>query len=154
MRISGAVHNIDLEPGGSWFSPVAVDTGACLTGSRRQCTIGEGAAATLGEDAGKKRMAVGDTFEFRRPLVASRRHHEHARGTTYGSEVWTSVEEPDRPQRAARDKFTTMVLRMADDSEASAKAMAALNDRYTEAKLKAFAEPDYYKELPRPTSSS
>jgi ABC-type antimicrobial peptide transport system permease subunit len=70
------------------------------------------------------------------------------RGTTYGSEVWTSVENPVVRATGKGDKFTTMVLRMADDSDASAKAMAwYLNEIYTQAKLKAFAEPDYYKEL-------
>jgi ABC-type antimicrobial peptide transport system permease subunit len=111
------------------------------------CTVGEGAAATLGEDAGKKRLAVGDTFELgdRWWKVTG---IMRTRGTTYGSEVWTSVENPVVRATGKGDKFTTMVLRMADDSDASAKAMAwYLNEVYTQAKLKAFAEPDYYKEL-------
>jgi ABC-type lipoprotein release transport system permease subunit len=149
VRVSAAVHNIDLEPGGSWFSAQAVDTGAPAPDGLKylQCTIGEGAAATLGEDAGKKRLAVGDTFELgdRWWKVTG---IMNTRGTTYGSEVWTSVENPIVRASGKGDKFTTMVLRMADDSEASAKAMAYfLNELYTEAKLKAFAEPDYYKEL-------
>lgn len=37
---------------------------------------------------------------------------------------------------------------MSDDTDASARAMAYyLNEEYTQAKLKAFSEPDYYKEL-------
>ena len=58
-----------------------------------QCAIGEGAAATLGEDAGKKRLAVGDTFELGDrwwKVVGIMK----TRGTTYGSEIWTSVENP------------------------------------------------------------
>src|SRR4029450_1099140 len=43
---------------------------------------------------------------------------------------------------------TTLVLRTADNSEAAARAVADyLNKQYTQAKLKAFAEPDYYKEM-------
>lgn len=148
-RISAAVHNIELEPGSSWFSSNAVDTGAPAPDGLKylQCTIGEGVAATLGEDAGKTRLVVGDTFELgdRWWRVVG---IMNTRGTTYGSEVWTSVENPVVRASGKGDKFTTMVLRMADDSDASAKAMAwYLNDIYTEAKLKAFAEPDYYKEL-------
>ena len=149
VRVSAAVHNIELEPGGNWFSTNAVDTGAAAPDGLKylQCTIGEGAAATLGEDAGKKRLAVGDTFELgdRWWKVTG---IMNTRGTTYGSEVWTSVENTVVRASGKGDKFTTMVLRMADDSDASAKAMAYfLNELYTEAKLKAFAEPDYYKEL-------
>ena len=148
-RISAAVHNIELEPGSNWFSSNAVDTGAPAPDGLKylQCTIGEGVAATLGEDAGKTRLVVGDTFELgdRWWRVVG---IMNTRGTTYGSEVWTSVENPVVRASGKGDKFTTMVLRMADDSDASAKAMAwYLNDIYTEAKLKAFAEPDYYKEL-------
>lgn len=149
VRISAAVHNIDLEPGGNWFSATAVDTGAPAPDGLKylQCTIGEGAAATLGEDVGKKRLAVGDTFELgdRWWKVTG---IMNTRGTTYGSEVWTSIENSVVRASGKGDKFTTMVLRMADDSDASARAMAwFLNELYTEAKLKAFAEPDYYKEL-------
>jgi putative ABC transport system permease protein len=151
VQIGAAVHNIELEPGGRWFSANAVDTGAPAPDGLKylQCTIGEGAAATLGEDAGKKRLAVGDTFQLgdRWWKVTG---IMNTRGTTYGSEIWTSVENSVVRASGKGDKFTTMVLRMADDSEASAKAMAwYLNELYTEAKLKAFAEPDYYKELTR-----
>src|SRR4029078_11507739 len=70
------------------------------------------------------------------------------RGTTYGSEVWTSVENPVVRATGKGDKFMTMVLRMADDSDASARAMAwHLNDVYTHSNVKAFAEPEYYKQI-------
>jgi len=149
VRIGAAVHNIDLEPGGKWFGANAVEAGTKAPDDLPylQCTIGEGAAATLGEDAGKKRLAVGDTFQLGDrwwKVVGIMR----TRGTTYGSEVWTGIENPVVRASGKGDKYTTMVLRMADDSDPSAKAMAwYLNEIYTQAKLKAFAEPDYYKEL-------
>ena len=95
------------------------------------CAIGDGAAATLGEDAGKTRLAVGDTFELggRWWKVSG---IMKTRGTTFGSEVWTSIENPVVRETGKGDKFTTMVLRMADDSDASAKAMAwHLNEVFT-----------------------
>jgi len=149
VRIGAAVHNIELEPGGQWFSANSADAGAKAPDGRPylQCTVGEGAAGTLGEDVGKKRLAVGDTFE-----LADRYWKVtglmKTRGTTYGSEVWTGVENPVVRETGKGDKFTTLVLRMEDDSDDSAKAMAYyLNEVYEQAKLKAFAEPDYYKEL-------
>ena len=149
VRIRATVHNIELEPGGKWFTQLGVEVGTTAPDARPYlpCAIGDGAAATLGEDAGKKRLAVGDTFELgdRWWMVIG---IMKTRGTTFGSEVWTSIENPVVRESGKGDKFTTMVLRMADDSDASAKAMAwHLNEVYTASKVKAFAEPDYYKEL-------
>jgi hypothetical protein len=149
VRLGGAVHNIELEPGGAWFSGAGVEPGSKGPDGREylQCCLGEGAAATLGEDAGKPRLAVGDTFELGDRwwrVVGLMR----TRGTTYGSEVWTGVENPVVRATGKGDKFTTLVLRMEDGSDASARAMAYfLNEVYEQAKLKAFSEPDYYKEL-------
>ena len=63
------------------------------------------AAATLGEDAGKPRLAVGDTFELGDRwwrVVGLMR----TRGTTYGSEVWTGVENPVVRATGKGDKTT------------------------------------------------
>jgi putative ABC transport system permease protein len=149
VRIGALVHKIDLEPGGRWFTSISVESGEKGPDGLEylQCCIGEGAAATLGEDKGKARLEVGDTFEL------GDRYWKviglmKTRGTTYGSEIWTGIDNTVVRQSGKGDKYTTLVLRMADDSDESAKAMAYfLGERYTEAKLKAFAEPDYYKEL-------
>ncbi|QJW96899.1 ABC transporter permease [Frigoriglobus tundricola] len=148
-RIASAVHNIELEPGGRWFTSNAVEQGEKAPDGIQylQCCIGEGAAATLGEDAKKPRLAAGDTFELGDrwwKVIGVMR----TRGTTYGSEIWTGIENPIVRETGKGDKFTTIVMRMGDDSDASARAMAFyLTDGYTEAKLKAFSEPEYYKEL-------
>ncbi len=149
VRVGAAVHNIDLEPGGRWFTSNAVEPGGKSPDGLEylQCCIGEGAAATLGEDAKKPRLAVGDTFELGDrwwKVIGVMR----TRGTTYGSEIWTGNENPVVQATGKGDKFTTLVLRMADDSDDSAKAMAYfLSEVYEAAKLKAFSEPEYYKEL-------
>ncbi len=148
-RIAALVHNIELEPGGRWFTSNAVEPGETAPDGIQylQCCIGEGAAATLGEDAKKPRLVAGDTFELGDrwwKVIGVMR----TRGTTYGSEIWTGIENPIVRETGKGDKFTTIVLRMADDSDASARAMAFfLTDGYSEAKLKAFSEPEYYKEL-------
>ncbi len=148
-RVGGSVHNIELEPGGKWFTSNAVEPGEKAPDGLEylQCCAGEGASGLLAEDLGKSALAVGDTFELGDrwwKVVGLMK----TRGTTYGSELWTGIENPVVRATGKGDKFTTLVLRMADDSDESAKAMAYyLGDGYTEAKLKAFAEPDYYKEL-------
>ncbi|MDW8242299.1 MAG: ABC transporter permease [Thermogemmata sp.] len=151
VRIGAAVHNIQLEPGGTWFTTNSIDPGPPAPDGRQylQCTLGQGVAAILGEDVGKKRLEVGDTFE-----VGDRCWKVvgimQTGGTAYGSEIWTGSDNPVVRASGKGDKFTTLVLRMADDSETSAKAMAwYLNEVYEQAKLKAFAEPDYYRELTR-----
>ncbi len=148
-RVGALVHNIDLEPGGKWFTSNAVEPGEKAPDGIEylQCCIGEGAAATLGEDAKKPRLVAGDTFELGDrwwKVVGVMR----TRGTTYGSEIWTGIENPVVRATGKGDKYTTLVLRMADDSDDSARAMAYyLSEVYEQAKLKAFSEPDYYKEL-------
>lgn len=148
-RVGATVHNIELEPGGRWFTSNSVEPGGKAPDGLEylQCCVGEGAGGLLAEDVGKGRLAVGDTFELGDrwwKVVGLMK----TRGTTYGSEIWTGVENPVVRATGKGDKYTTLVLRMADDSDESAKAMAYfLGEGYTEAKLKAFAEPDYYKEL-------
>ncbi|HJZ54858.1 MAG TPA: ABC transporter permease, partial [Gemmataceae bacterium] len=143
--VAAAVHNMDLYPGGRWFSDDGVDheTG----GKYIPCVIGEGAAGTLGPDIGKRRLGVGDTFSLGdrewRVLGIMR-----TRGTTYGSEIWTSINNTVVKAAGKGDKYTTLVIRMEDNTDASGRAMAYhLQFRYDQAKLKAYAEPDYYKEL-------
>ncbi|VTR90812.1 multidrug abc transporter permease : Uncharacterized protein OS=Pirellula staleyi (strain ATCC 27377 / DSM 6068 / ICPB 4128) GN=Psta_2964 PE=4 SV=1: FtsX [Gemmata massiliana] len=149
VRVGAAVHNIELDPGGKWFSGAGVEPGSKAPDGREylHCCIGEGAAATLGEDVSKPQLALGDTFELGDrwwKVIGLMR----TRGTTYGSEVWTGIENPVVRATGKGDKYTTLVIRMADDTDASARAMAYhLNEVYDQAKLKAFSEPDYYKEL-------
>ena len=62
-------------------------------------------------------------------------------GTTFGSEMWVSDNNLAVHAAGKKNQYTTLVLRMADDTEAAARAMSDyLNRGYTQAKLKAFAE--------------
>lgn len=152
--VAAAVHNITLLPGGKWFSRAGVEQ-AAETGksagdpkkSYVQCVIGEGVAGFLGEDAGKPRLETGDTFSMGDMdwiVVGVMK----AEGTTFGSEVW--VRNIDRVTRTFGKKgnYTTLVLRTDRDTLDASRAMAYhLQNRYTQQKLKAFAEPEYYAEL-------
>lgn len=135
------VHNIELFPGGKWFGGSGVDDS-----SRIQCVLGEGAASTLGPDAGKKSLEAGDTFRLGDMdwVVTG---VMKAEGTTFGSEIWalrfSRIYEP-----LGKQKYTTLVMRTEQETLAASQALAVhLSTRYTQQKLKAFAEPDYYAEL-------
>src|SRR5207249_7790885 len=72
-----------------------------------------------------------------------------SQGTTFGSEIWCpAMNNPVLQAAGKANKFTTLVLRMAENSEPASRAMAYhLQNRYDQAKLKAYSEPAYYAEL-------
>jgi hypothetical protein len=140
-EIAAEVHGVSLYPGGTWFSAAGVDDQ-----SRIQCALGEGAAEALGPDAGKVRLAPGDSFTLgdMQWVVTGIIKSE---GTTFGSEIW--VKRFNRITKPfGKENYTTLVLRTDADTLAASKALAFhLSTRYTQQKLKAFAEPEYYAEL-------
>jgi len=146
-QIAAEVHNVSLFPGGRWFGVNGVEADPRDPGRTViQCVLGEGIAATLGPDYGKKRLQTGDTFELGEMqwLVTGVMKSE---GTTFGSEIWAKrfslIYKP-----FGKEKYTTLVMRTdADTKRASREFAYHLNNRYTQQKLKAFSEPDYYAEL-------
>ncbi|MFO0800115.1 MAG: ABC transporter permease [Gemmataceae bacterium] len=154
--VAAAVHNISLYDGGRWFTQTGVrqvPTGETNSdGSPRvrnyvECVLGEGAAGILGADANKARLEVGDTFQLGDLdwiVVGIMK----AEGTTFGSEVWVQNIDVVTKTFGKKGTYTTMVLRADPDTAEAAKALAYhLQYRYTAAKFKPFAEPDYYAEL-------
>lgn len=139
--VAAAVHSVELYPGGRWFGASGVDEQ-----SRIQCVLGEGMAKTLGGDAHKPQLVVGDTFELGDMtwVVVGIMKSE---GKTFGSEIWAK-----RFSRIytpfGKDKYTTIVMRTEKDTgEASRTFANYLSKKYTQQKLKAFSEPEYYAEL-------
>ena len=144
--VGAAVHNMELHPGGKWF---AEDGNHQESGGKKiPCVIGDGAAGTLGPDFGKPRLQTGDTFNLgdKEWIVLGVMKSE---GTTFGSEVWcSSFNNPVLQATGKANSPTTLVLRMANNTEVESRAMAYhLQYRYEQAKLKAFSEPAYYQEL-------
>jgi len=153
--IAGAVHNVGLQKG-QWFDRtgvVEVDTPA---GKKKYipCVVGEGIAGVLGEDANKPRLEVGDTFilgDMDWIIVGIMK----AEGTTFGSEIWVQNRDTVTTTFGKKGNYTTLVLRNdAEDLKDAARSLEAsramayqLQSRYTQQKLKAYAEPDYYAEL-------
>lgn len=143
--VAGAVHNIQLQPGGKWFPDDGIDQDHPKL---IPCVLGEGAAGTLGGDVGKPTLEPGDTFQLGDAdwVVTGVMRSE---GTTFGSEIWCPASGNTVLKAAGKaDKFTTLVLRMADNTTAASRAMAYhIQNRYEQAKLKAYSEPSYYAEL-------
>jgi ABC-type lipoprotein release transport system permease subunit len=144
-QIAAAVHNMQLEPGGKWFAANGVHQES--GGKYQPCVIGSGVAGTLGPDVGKARLRAGDTFEMGdHPWIVL--GVMKSEGTTFGSEIWASDNNLVVHAAGKKNLYTTLVLRMADNTAPAAIAAADyLNKQYTQAKFKAFAEPDYYKEM-------
>ncbi|CAN5177713.1 hypothetical protein BH11PLA2_BH11PLA2_07240 [soil metagenome] len=136
--IAQAVHDIQLVNGGRWFD--------ATSRSPIQCVLGEGIAKTLGADVGKATLSAGDSFKLGDVdwVVTGVMKSE---GTTFGSEIWcfrsNLIYNP-----FGKEKNTTLVLRTEQNTRDAARAFAwHLNTRYTQQKLKCFAEQDYYAEL-------
>jgi ABC-type antimicrobial peptide transport system permease subunit len=107
--------------------------------------LGEGIAATLGGDFGKKALTVGDHFNLgdRDWVVTGVLKSE---GSTFGSEVWAKQSLVGPMFR--KEAFTTLVLRAEDDSAAGADALAYdLRTRFSQVKLRAVPETEYYADL-------
>lgn len=144
-KISGEVHNVKLFPGGNWFTRAGVQAGP---GGKQyiEAVIGDGVAAILGEDYGKARLGVGDTFQIGDTdwIITGIMQSD---GQTSGSEIWvqntTLVTKP-----FGKDKYTTLIMRTVPETQEAARAMAYhLQYRYDQQKLKTFSEKDYFIEL-------
>jgi hypothetical protein len=144
-ELAAAVHDVQLLPGGRWFDAGSgVQPAPNGGGNWIEVVVGEGIALNLGEDVGKKRLDLGDTFELadRTWVVVG---VMKAEGSTFGSEVW--AKQSLVGDVFLKKSYTTVVLRVSDDSAAGAAAMAYhLRTNYTQQKLKTQTEQEYYTE--------
>ena len=145
--VAAEVHGVALYPGGRWMGDNGVETDPDKPEKFAiECVLGEGIAETLGPDYGKKRLATGDTFQLGE-MTWKVIGVMNSEGKTYGSEIWAKriglIYKP-----FGKEKPTTLIMRTeADTKGASRKFAHELNARYTQHKLKAYSEPDYFAEL-------
>jgi hypothetical protein len=155
-RLTAAVHNLRLFPGGRWFSEVGVEA---LPGAKQgpaataiQAVLGEGIARELGHDrspeqlataTNRERLDVGDTFTLseRTWLVVG---VMQSSGSTFGSEVWAkrSVIGP----MFGKSNYTSVVVRTAD-AQAARRLKDYFTRDYRQTALLAQTEMDYYTSL-------
>jgi putative ABC transport system permease protein len=143
---SGAVHGLDLYPGGQWFSSAGVRTlPGQVEGDRDaiEGVLGEGIARDLGRDYGKPRMEVGDTFELggRKWVVVGL---TKSLGSTFGSEIWAKGDLVGK--QFGKEAYTAVVLRTRD-SETAKEAAKLLTSNFGDAKIQCMAEDEYYSKL-------
>ena len=141
--VSAKVHNIDMLEG-EWFGR---EGGVSVGGDATACpaVLGEGAAAKFAEDLGKPKLKVGDQFKLGDlPMIVS--GIMKSEGSTFGSEVWATWKRVS--DAFHKQQYTTVVLRIADDSEESARAMARhLSLNYKNPRLRAVDEKRYFEDL-------
>jgi len=151
--LAAAVHDIQLLPGGSWFSPAGVQQ---LPGADKnsadsaiQCVLGEGIARELGRDLGKESLDVNDVFALGPDQEAEDLRARKwivvgimkTTGSTFASEVW--AKHALAGKMFGKENYTSLTLRTSGAESASAVA----KDITENAKLKAVPETEYYSSL-------
>jgi putative ABC transport system permease protein len=141
--VSGKVHNIELLEG-EWFGR---EGGVDVGGGKTACpaVLGEGAATKFAEDLGKPKLKVGDRFQLGDlDMVVS--GIMKSEGSTFGSEVWATWKRVS--DAFNKTQYTTVVMRINDDSEASARAMAKhLSLNFKNPRVRAVDEKRYFEDL-------
>ena len=133
-EISGAVHDLVLQPGSRWFDR-----------SGTECVMGAGIARTL-------RLGLGDSFQPRPglPPIWTIVGIMDTAGSPFDSEIWAKREDvgkyfgKDNEERG-QSFYTSIVVRTTSYEMAQAAA-AAFKDS-SEIKLNALPERDYYDKL-------
>jgi putative ABC transport system permease protein len=166
--VSGLVHEIELYPGGQWFSEAGVDDHG-----RIQAVLGEGvadvfgqykdrppvvtvwwerlfyaSAAPLGFKPRRPPLDVGDEFELgsRTYVVTGVMKSE---GSTFGSEVWAKQSLIGEEFR--KPAYTSCVLKAADHPDLSPARAGEVMSRWLRnnfrPKVQAITESEYYSKL-------
>jgi putative ABC transport system permease protein len=143
---AGAVHRLELHPGGRWFGGAGVQPlpGDPAGGEQAvQAVLGEGVARDLGRDQGKKSLQVGDVFEAgpRKWAVVG---ILNSAGSTFDSEVWAKRQIVG--PMFGKENYTTVVLRTADAETARATA-EDLSANYRQCAVQALVETEYFRKL-------
>jgi len=143
-QLSGAVHNLTIHPGGSWFTGDVEATAGSVGLAAVQAVLGEGIARELGKDIGKATLEVGDTFEIiGRPWRV--KGIMQSGSTTFDSEIWVKGAWAG-PQFGKKDTYTTVILRTADTDRARQVA-ADLTANFKNPAVVAQVEAEYYEKL-------
>jgi putative ABC transport system permease protein len=158
--LTSRVHNLQLHPGGAWFSDAGVQQSASADAAAAtdagqtaiQAVVGEGVARELGRYRSQeelaaarnpKRLDVGDAFVLgNRTWVIT--GVMKSLGSTFDSEIWAK-----RSLIAAlfgKNTYTTLVVRTA--SAAGAQEFCNfLKEKYSKAAVAAQVETDYYASM-------
>jgi putative ABC transport system permease protein len=160
-RLTATVHNLELLPGGQWFSEAGVqeapNAGGKSTAPLIQAVLGEGVARELARDRSQSELAAaknpnrlesGDTFILgdRTWVVVG---VLKSAGSTFNSEIW--AKRGLAASLFGKDKYSTLVLHT-KDADAAKGLKEFLSKDYKKAAVNAQVETEYYKGLSETTA--
>lgn len=154
-EISAQVHQVQLYPGGAWFSETGIQTVAAQGAAGRpliEAVLGDGVARVLGRDRtptelaqarNRARLEPGDTFRVgdREWLVVG---VMQSAGLTFDSEIWARRDLLGR--MFGKENYTTLVLRTADAATAQ-QLRTFFAEKFQKAALEALVETEYFSNL-------
>ena len=128
-RLSAWMHDIELLPGGNWFSDAGVQEAAANDGGGKpapmiQAVLGEGVARELGRDRTPEQLAaannperldVGDTFSLGDRIWTVVGVMDSS-GSTFNSEIW--AKRSLAGAMFGKEHYTTLILRARDAATA------------------------------------
>jgi len=154
-RLAAKVHQIELQPGGKWFSssgvreipsPLPSPPGGegKVRGTAYEIVVGEGVARDLGSDLGKPTVQVGDIVQIG-PAKWYVSGIMKSAGSSFGSEIWakdTLIGETF----GRRNSYSSFMVRTAD-ADSARKAADLLKQARASYSLSAMPETEYYAKL-------
>jgi putative ABC transport system permease protein len=166
-QLTARVHNLELLPGGHWFSEAGVqddpnagnDAPAADKKSSAplfQAVLGEGVAqelargrspSELAKAKNPRRLDVGDTFVLREATWVVVGILKSA-GSTFNSEIWAKRDLA--ASLFGKNTYSTLVLRT-ENAASAQKLKTQLSKEYKKAAVNAQVETEYYKGLSETT---
>lgn len=147
--IAAKVHDLELEPGGRWWSESGVkrityeQNGSQVEGTAYEVVLGDGVAKTFGQDKGKPKVEPGEILD-----IGPRKWYVvgvmKPNASTFGSEIWTH-DEHIKKNFGRENSYSSFVIRAADPNEVPL-AIEAIK-KYQAVSLLAQSEPEYYAKL-------
>ena len=162
-QLTAGVHNLELLPGGHWFSEAGVEAASSAGKNSTaaapliQAVLGEGVAGELARGRSQselaaaknpRRLDIGDTFVLRERTWIVVGILKSA-GSTFNSEIW--AKRSLAASLFGKNTYTTLVLRTADASAAK-DLKKLLSKDYKNAAVNAQVETEYYEGLSNTTA--
>jgi putative ABC transport system permease protein len=156
-QLTAEVHNLELLPGGQWFSEAGVQGANSAGEPLMQAVLGEGVAQEFARDQGNRNLAsvrnrnrldVGDTFVLGNHTWVVVGILKSA-GSTFNSEIW--AKRSLAASLFGKDTYSSLVLRTKDAATAE-KMKTFLSKDYKKAAVSAQLETEYYKGMSETTA--
>jgi ABC-type antimicrobial peptide transport system permease subunit len=156
-QLTARVHNLELLPGGQWFSEAGVQGKTSAGEPMVQAVLGEGIARQFARDESSRNLAsvkehgrldVGDTFVLGNHTWIVVGILKSA-GSTFNSEIW--AKRSLAASLFGKETYSSLVLRT-KDAETAATLKEFLVKDYKKAAVSAQVETEYYKGMSETTA--